>query len=116
MGKFESASVVFEDERLIPDAAMPVQFWGTTHDEWTPIHKLYDAILRDAFETLRRCKSLGGRSDAAGILIDEVLLWMAGVPALVPFKQCCELLGLEPSAVRNAAQALERRGKKLLDT
>lgn len=89
------------------DPILPEQFADRRRGSLLPEQRLMAAVLEDAINTRRRGPHASGRSPR--LLYAEVRRWFASNDVQWPFSfvNVCHGLGLEPSAVRDAAQALD---------
>ena len=81
----------------------------------TAEHRLYTALLLDALNKYTACKRLtiylDGRKCPRKRIMEEIDAWMDGGSAAVSFEYACEVLGLEPDAVRMVFQTSHRKEK-----
>ncbi len=70
--------------------------WASTRvaRRWSPCQALYAALLWDAWHCIR--------TSPKRQLRDEALRWFKGARAAISFRSVCEILGLDPIAVRRA--------------
>ena len=79
---------------------------------WTPEKALYAAVLLSAKEEYAMFKKFGpnvrafrlGARERAGKIVADIEAWMDGARATIPFQSCCDVLGLDPSAVKRTFQ------------
>lgn len=92
------------------DPILPEQFADRRRGAFLPEQRLMAAVLEDALNTRRRGPHATGRSPR--LLYAEVRRWFASNDVQWPFSfvNVCHGLGLDPSAVRTAAQALDADG------
>ena len=83
---------------------------GDPPHPWTPERRLWWALVCDAVDTVR---TAAGHSRHRHLDV----AWLRGAPALLPFADLCDGLGLDAEAVRTAALAQciavrHKRGQK----
>ncbi len=89
------------------DPLLPEQLADRRRMPLLPEQRLMAAVLEDALNTRRRGPHATGRSPR--LLYAEVRRWFASNDVSWPFSfvNVCHALGLEPSAVRAAAQTVD---------